>query len=338
MSNGVGLGGAYDATLERIRAQDGEKAGLAIATLMWVCHSERPLQVDELCCALAVEIGSADFDPNNVPLIATLLGCCQSLVTVDKEASTVRLIHHTLQEYLSAYPDLFIEAHSTIAETCLTYLNSRPVKKLPPYPLPDDQSMPFLKYSSRHWGTHAKREFTDRAMSLALELLSQYETHISAASLLGQSRLSYLFGWCVLDAYFYDINRPSLFTGLHCASFFGIVELATALMDNKICEINQRDCMGITPLLWAAENGHDNVVQFLLKQENISPDAPDKLGRTPLSRAASSGHEEVVKLLLDQGDVDPDSQDGMGKTPLQSAVLYGHEEIGKHTSELQSPC
>ena len=177
MNNGVGLGDAYDATLERIRAQDGEKAKLAMATLMWVCHSERPLQPAELCHALAVEIGLAEFDPRNVPPIATLLGCCQGLITVDKEASTVRLIHHTLQEYLSAYPDLFARVHSTIAETCLTYLNSPQVKELPPSLLPDDQTWPFLRYSSRHWGTHAKRESSDYAISLALELLSGYENH-----------------------------------------------------------------------------------------------------------------------------------------------------------------
>jgi len=118
LGNGVGLGGVYDATLERIRSQDGEKSKLAVATLMWVCHSERPLQVDEPCHALAMEIGSADFDPDNVRLIATLLGCCQGLITVDKEALTVRLIHYTLQEYLSACTDLFATAHRTIAETC----------------------------------------------------------------------------------------------------------------------------------------------------------------------------------------------------------------------------
>ena len=82
MKGGVGLRGVYDTTLERIRSQDGEKAELALTTLMWICHSERPLRVDELCHALAVEIGSADFDPDNVPLILTLLGCCQGLITV----------------------------------------------------------------------------------------------------------------------------------------------------------------------------------------------------------------------------------------------------------------
>ena len=168
--SGAGLGDAYRATLERIRGQDEGKVKLAMATLMWACHSERPLQVDELCHALAVEVGSADFDPDNVPLMTTLLGCCRGLITVDKEASTVRLIHHTLQEYLSADPDLFTMAHSTITETCLTYLNSQQIRKI--LPLSDDQSMPFLNYSSKNWGTHGKKEFSNHAMSLAGELLS----------------------------------------------------------------------------------------------------------------------------------------------------------------------
>src|SRR5205807_10413393 len=67
LKDGVGLGDAYGATLERIRSQDGEKAKLALSTLTWICHAERPLLVDELCNALAVEAGESDFDPDNVP-------------------------------------------------------------------------------------------------------------------------------------------------------------------------------------------------------------------------------------------------------------------------------
>jgi len=125
-----------------------------MATLMWVCHAERPLQVDELRHALAVEIGATDFDIENAPSIGALLGCCQGLITVDKEASTVRVIHFTVQEYLCADPDLFSHPHSVIAEACLTYLNSQQVNNLS-YPLTDHQVTPFLKYSSRYWGTHS---------------------------------------------------------------------------------------------------------------------------------------------------------------------------------------
>ena len=171
IKDGAGLGDAYDATLERIKAQDEEKAKLAMAALTWICHSERPLQVDELCHALAVEIGERDFDPENVPSIGTLLDCCQGLITVDAEASAVRLIHYTVQEYLCTHLGLFSKSHSILAEACLTYLNSQQVKNFTPHSLPDRGSLPFLKYSSRYWGTHINRDLSDNAKTLALVLL-----------------------------------------------------------------------------------------------------------------------------------------------------------------------
>lgn len=43
---------------------------------------------------------------------------------MDKKGPTVRLIHFTLQEYLSSSPDFLGGVCSILAETCLTYLNS----------------------------------------------------------------------------------------------------------------------------------------------------------------------------------------------------------------------
>jgi len=128
--NGLELGDVYGATIQRIQAQSGDKSRLGMAALMWISHAERPLEADELCHALAVELGSTDFNTGNVPSISTLVGCCQGLIAVDKEASTVRLIHFTLQEYLSTHPDMFGGPHSAIVEICLTYLNSN---KLQPF-------------------------------------------------------------------------------------------------------------------------------------------------------------------------------------------------------------
>jgi len=119
ITEGLGLEEAYGATLGRIKEQGREKARLGIAALMWTSHEERPLKVNELCHALGAEIGSLGLDRNNVPSIGTLLSRCQGLVVVDKEASAVRLIHFTLQEYLRAHPELFGTAHSTMAETCI---------------------------------------------------------------------------------------------------------------------------------------------------------------------------------------------------------------------------
>jgi len=179
MGEGLGLGDVYGRTIDRIKAQGGDKSRLAIEALMWISHAERPLRANELCHALAIQADTMDFNAGNTPSITTLVACCQGLIAVDNEASTVRLIHHTLKEYLSAHPDIFSTPHSTMAEVCLTYLNSRQVIAIPLDDDPDLCDMPFLEYSSMYWGVHAKRELSAQSISLALQLLQEYEGHIS---------------------------------------------------------------------------------------------------------------------------------------------------------------
>jgi len=156
ITEGLDLKDVYGAALERIKEQGGEKARLGMAALMWISHSERLLQLDELLHALAVEIGSADLNAEKIPSVETLLSCCLGLVVVDREASIVRLIHFTLQDYLYTCPDLFGAAHSIMAKTCLTYLNSQTIKDISSTLLLLPPSTPFLKYSSLFWGVHAK--------------------------------------------------------------------------------------------------------------------------------------------------------------------------------------
>jgi len=319
ITDGLGLGDAYDATIERIRAQDGDKSSLGMRALMWICHAERPLKVDELCYALAVELGSTDFNPQNLPSISTLVSCYQGLITVDKEASTVRLIHFTLKEYLCARPDIFGRHHSTMAEICLTYLNSGKVKALSADPSLLNLETPFLKYCSRYWGVHAKGSFSSRVRSLTLELLQDYDSHISARSLLAQVRV----------LYYRRLGMSLQFSGLHCASFFGIAEGVVALIAMESYDINNEDYWGHTPLAWAARNGHEGVAEILLQQAGVDPDKADNYGNTPLMLAARGGYEGVVKVLLERGDVNPERLDDDGLTPLQNAAWRGHEGIVK---------
>ena len=343
------MGDVYSAALARIKAQGVEKSRLGMAALMWISHSQRPLQADELSHALAVEIGSMDLDADNAPSIVTVLSCCQGLVTMDKESSVVRLIHFTLQEYLSSHPEFFDRAHSTISETCLTYLSSRQVKALSLTASRDRRGTPLLEYSSVYWGTHAKIKLSDCAKSLALELFCQYDKHISAKSLLEKVG-------CNLDPQ----NEHLLFTGLHCVSFFGIVEVVTTLIEMRGCDIDQRDCTGATPLIWATRNGHSAVVKLLQEREDVSPnnpdedqsslswaarknhkgamkqqprregvspDTPDKsFYQTPLLWTSNNGNEEV-KLLLKREDVNPDKPDEEGQTSLLWAAESGNEEV-----------
>lgn len=80
---------------------------------------------------------------------------------------------------------------------------------------------------------------------------------------------------------------------------------------------------GRTPLSWAAEKGHETVVEiFLAKgaQVNLSNDH----GQTPISYAAKNGHGAIVKRLLEKG-ADIESQDNDGKTPLWHAIGGGSQ-------------
>ena len=72
MTDGLGLEDVYGVTIERIKEQGGYKSRLGIGALMWISYAERPLEVDELRHALAIELGSWDFNPGNMPSISTL--------------------------------------------------------------------------------------------------------------------------------------------------------------------------------------------------------------------------------------------------------------------------
>ena len=331
MTDGLGLGDIYEATIERIKAQGGHKLRLGMGALMWICYAEVPLSLDELCHALAIELGSSYFNASNIPSIATLVSCCQGLITVDKEESTVRLIHFTLKEYFSAHPNIFSRPHSAIAEICLTYLNSNQImalsaelKALSAYFIEDlsnfTHDKPFLEYCSMYWAVHAKKELSDRARSLTLQLFTEYDGHISAALYLERTWDSSGYSGDYLDM---DV----LWSGLHCASYFGIVEIVAALVEMGFQDLNEGDRFGHTALSLAASAGHEVVVKILLGREEVNPNAGNKFGTTPLAYAAGAGHEGVVEILLGQEEVDPNKPSSNGRTPLSWAAEKGGQGV-----------
>ena len=356
MTKGKGLGDAYTETLSRIQGQLGGRSKLGMEVLMWVSHAERSLHVNELCHALGVE-GSTDLDIRNIPAIETLLACSLGLVTVEKSSSTVRLVHYTLQEYLSNNTNLFPSPHSMVAEVCLTYLNFPHVRSFSPTLRSVPPTAPFVQYASCYWGTHARSETTESVKTLALKLLDGYDKHISSKVLLSHNEGAE-------EQEFNLDGNPTGFTGLHGAAYFGCLELTVALLAMNKGAMQATDSCGNTPLawasrrghegvvrvllewsdvgsdtsgteygsaplLWAAENGHEGVVSVLLERNDINPDKPNKWSQTPLARASKSGHEGIVRMLLERNDVNPDKPDKWSQTPLARASKSGHEGIVK---------
>ena len=92
-------------------------------------------------------------------------------------------------------------------------------------------------------------------------------------------------------------------------------------------EVNQGDNDGVTPLYVASENGHLEIVKFLIASGG-SVNEGDKDGITPLMIASNYGHFEVVKVLLAAG-AEVNKISNNGNTPLHIASIDGHFEVVK---------
>jgi len=253
MTQGNGLSEAYTATLMRIKAQKGYKSVLGLKALMWVLYSERPLRTKELCHALGVEIGSANLDPENVPALRIVLASCLGLITVEMSSSTVRLVHFTLQEYLSGRLTLFHSPHSAISEVCLTYLNFGLVRDLSPTLRRPPSTISLLEYASVYWWRHTRIGVTENIKILALRLVDRFDEHISIQLL--------YHDWKMFPRVYGGPEKLTGFTRLHGVSFFGIEEIVGAVLDMREWDLNAADSTGNTALTWAAKRGHDGVVR-----------------------------------------------------------------------------
>lgn len=152
---------AYEKAMERIECSDVDSRELAKQVLLWITCSKRPLSTSELQYALAVEVGEAELDEENLLQIEDIVSVCTGLVTVDKESSIIRLVHYTTQEYFErARHNLFPRAESKITITCITYLSFNRFDS--GFCSTEDefkwrlQSNQFFKYAARNWGHHAR--------------------------------------------------------------------------------------------------------------------------------------------------------------------------------------
>ena len=103
---------------------------------------------------------------------------------------------------------------------------------------------------------------------------------------------------------------------IHDAAGRGDLSKVKELLENTPSLVDEKNERGKTPLHFAAERGHVEVVGYLL-EKGADVDAKNLAGETPLHYAAGYSHIEVIKLLLKSGaDVNArsDSED--------TALLY----------------
>lgn len=276
----------YNDTIERIPKPNRDAAFKALA---WIALAKRPLQRRELEHALAVEPDTEELDAESIISADQIIAMCAGLVTIG-EGSTIRLIHYTTQQYLEAIvPRWFQDEHAFLANTCITYLSYSDFGKDTmalhndeeepeddtEYSTDSDTSVELqLSYESRRLQKIDKRR---ELYPFYIYAATFWAHHLKQAKAESQHHIpdflrNLIKRWFCLE----PLVRGELYphshypaTEIHAAALHGLEHMVDAL----IKEGKSPDCRAgsdeETPLQWATQNGHKQVVKRLLDTEQV---------------------------------------------------------------------
>ena len=118
-------------------------------------------------------------------------------------------------------------------------------------------------------------------------------------------------------------------TPLHWASQYGHLDIVRYLVEERNCDVMCRNKYENTPLHLAALGGRLDVAQYLISERGCDPMCRGQYGRTPLHHACQNGRLDVVKYLIEDVKVDSSCGDEKDATPLHIAAYFGQLSVVK---------
>jgi len=320
-----------------------------------VISAFRPLTTGQLREALSVTPGHDVWDParllNNV---YSALACCGSLVMVDEEDQTVRLIHHSVKQFLlsgaqhSTGRISLSGANRTMRATVFTYLNygvfdtqlsTAVAPQLPAQAVPSrilhsmDTSSFTRNIALKLLKSRGQREFDiGKYMAEAnRRSAGQPDCRFPFHSYANMQWLQHAYNipeneLLTRDMLFKLINRRLAHLSgkddecqklAFWAAAEGNLSVLQQCLDNGVELEVIHEALGTSPLFFAAANGRWKCARTLASL-GANVDVADGNGRTALSWAAGLAYYDVVEALLQHG-AEVESKDHRGWTPLMWA-------------------
>ncbi|KAK0219067.1 hypothetical protein IW262DRAFT_1298166 [Armillaria fumosa] len=349
---------AYGHLLARINSLPNKD--LAYRVFGWIAFAARPLTVNELRYALAVEPQTKQLDPADITDEGILLSICAGLVIFDSRRRCLQFVHYSTQEYFTSQQDkLFPRIHVDFTCICLAHMSSHSLMH------------PLSLYSLLYWDFHARKCSGSSTAKDILAFLDDTEpTRMEDIARPFQERWRDRFD----PTFFADVVHavkllladPEVdfqhLHGLCLTAYAGNFPLAHRLIGKELDVVNREGQVPFlrevpdtsrspaqkdssvsrgsrapfcTPLIAAASNGHEATIVMLLYSGKLtSLNAVSSSGLTALSSAIICDSIRVVKLLLQRHDIDTSIQ-FKGQTPIMLAARYGLGEIVKMFLERQ---
>ncbi|KAI5360405.1 Putative P-loop containing nucleoside triphosphate hydrolase [Septoria linicola] len=311
--------------------------------LMWLSYAHRPLTLDELAEAVAIEIGQSFMDDScRIKPPQRLLRLCQGLVAHNITTNTVLLAHSSIKATLESTA----LRQSPVADFWMDRKLAAPImiRKLLTYILMKDfgnatcsskefrkffRSYPLLDYASTMWAIHACTHarsggpFQQEEMQLMLILLANPED--TGAGQHFKFWIRTILG---------DMSEGNLVqnaTPLYYASSYGLAPIVEIMLVNGLVGLGTTKTpshidwksgrYSSTPLQVAAYRGHADVVELLLRH-GADPNSRDIEETSCLEWAVSGHHRRVAELLLQYGA----ECDQHTESPLRQQMLYSSHE------------
>jgi ankyrin repeat protein len=319
----------YKEAIQRIERSPTKS--LAFRVLTWIVYAVRPLQLEEVLHAIAID----ELEPEDEAVTkdcltppSTIVNACVGMIRIDKESNVVGLVHKTTQEYFEKNgSNYFPHAHRDITTSCFRYLSLHTFSS---GPCSDElfngrlRENPLLEYVVRSLADHISRGFDHSLKNMALRIFLDKQTMSSASQVLFYNRQYMRFR---------EFRKQ--FQGVHFAAYFCLTEILKLLVETGNVDVDSKDSEGRTPLFWAAAKGHEVVVKLLVETGNVDVNSKDSEGRTPLCWAAENGHKAVVNLLLEY-KADASIKGRRDQTPLLTAAYSGDEAVAKRLLEYKA--
>ncbi|XP_061520991.1 histone-lysine N-methyltransferase EHMT2 [Phycodurus eques] len=121
----------------------------------------------------------------------------------------------------------------------------------------------------------------------------------------------------------YNVEEDG-YTGLHHAAKQGNLEIVNILLETGQVDVNSQDNGGWTPIIWAAEHKHVEVIKVLLNR-GADVTINDKELNICLHWAAYAGNVDIAEMVLNAG-CSLASVNVHGDTPLHIAAREGYLE------------